>query len=112
MSKLFAQRELANLKNNPEFLPRYEAVVENLRLSGLLSFLRSVARPFIYDGGRDVQRSAAEAQYNAGYHACLDDIVYFKDMYLTETATKNARMDFGGRKLALAKGDLVEGDVK
>lgn len=112
MSKLFAQKELAVLQNNPDFLIAHEATVENFRRSGLLNFLRAVARPFIYDGGENVQRSAAEAQFNAGYHAALDDILYFKEMYLSESSKKAARMDFGGRRLALSKGDLLDGDVK
>lgn len=113
MSEKFAKQELETLKNNPQFMPSYEIAVIELRRSGLLNFLRAVARCYIYDGGKDLNRSAAEGHFNAGYHACLDDISYFKELYLTETAqNKKVRLDFGGRRLAMAKGDLLEGDIK
>ena len=113
MSEAFAKLELQVLKDHPSFMESYELIVKEMRRSGLLHFLRSVARCYIYDGGSNPSRSAAEAQYNAGYHACLDDIMHFKDLYLTESAqNRKPTMDFGGRRIALAKGDLLEGDLK
>lgn len=113
MSQQIAYLETQALRNNPAFIKSYTTGMESLAKSGIFSFLRSFARPFLYDGGSDVQRTAAAAAYNAGYHAALDDLIYFKELYLVESSDKKkVTLDFGGRKLALAKGDLLDGDLK
>lgn len=113
MSETVAKLQLKNLRDNPRFVQDQQTIVELMKSSGLHDFLRSVARCQIYDGGANPARSAAEAQANAGYHNCLDDIMYFAERFLTESAVnKKVPMDFGGRRLALAKGDLLEGDIK
>ena len=113
MSEAFAKQELLTLRNNPEFLNNYEIAIASFRKSGLLNFLRSVARCYIYDGGANVQRSAAEGHFNAGYHKAIDDILYFKELFLVESSQqKKVPLDFGGRALALAKGDLLPEDIK
>lgn len=113
MSEEFAKQELLHLRNNPDFIPYYENMILAFRKSGLLDFLRSVARCYIYDGGANPARSAAEAHYNAGYHKALDDILYFKESFLAEnTQYKKLSMSFGGRQLALSRGDLLPEDVQ
>jgi len=112
MSERSAKVELEYLKKNPDFHVEYDKLIQAFRKSGLLNFLRSVAHCYLFDGGMNPTRAAAEASYNAGYHKCLDDIMYFQEEFLTESAgkTKRVPMDFGGRRLALSRWDLLESD--
>lgn len=111
MSDRGAKAELDLLRKNPDFLVEYDKGINSLRRSGLLNFLRTVAHCYLYDGGSNPARAAAEASYNAGYHKCLDDILYFQEEFLVESSKKKqVPMDFGGRRLALARGDLLESD--
>jgi len=45
--------------------------VQRLRRCGLIDVLRIFARPFIYDGGADINKSAAAANFAAGYNQAL-----------------------------------------
>jgi len=113
MSTIVAKLELDALRNNPDFLQNYNDGIALLHKSGIFSFLRSNARCFIYDGGSNPARSVFEAHHNAGYHNALNDVAFFKEQYLTESAqTRIPAMDFGGRKAALARGDLTIQDIE
>jgi len=113
MSLDVAKLELKALKDSPAFLKNYKSGIQALAGSGVIGFLRTFARPFLYDGGADLNRAAASAAYSAGYHAALDEILYFNELYMTESKEhKKTPLDFGGRKIALARGDLLEGDFK
>lgn len=101
-------KELARLKDSSDFHANYIEAVQRLRRCGLIDVLRIFARPFIYDGGADQTRSAASANYAAGYNQALDDIMYFKEQYLETKPTNDKKLsaDFGGMKLALQRGDI------
>ena len=65
----------------------------------------------------NINPSWPDAMQSEVFFACIFDfikkIMHFKDLYLTESAqNRKPTMDFGGRRIALAKGDLLEGDLK
>lgn len=104
--------EVAKFKNNPAAKQMYQEGKNLLSSSGIFNFLRIFARPFTRDGGANPYSAAYTAAFCEGYHKCLDDLVYFEEVYLTEPVKgKAVRADFGGLALALAKGDLTEKDI-
>ncbi len=102
--------ELKRLREDPRFLD-YRKGVSQLKTSGVLDFLRKFSRPFLLDNGRDVQASAAAAAHSMGFHAALDQIEHFEEIYVMEQVNpKSLTMDFGGLNLAIQKGHITEED--
>lgn len=107
-----AKLALDELKNNPNFSENFDQGIALLRRSGIFDFLRTFARPFIVDAGKDIASAASQASHSNGYHNALDDLIYFKQLYIKpEESRRNIRLDFGGIKTAIAKGDLLESEI-
>lgn len=87
---------------------------ELIAKSGIIALLRAYARPFSIDNGANIYQAAYRNAYIEGYNACLDEVLHFEEMYVNpaQDTTKKIEPTFGGFKLALAKGDLKEGDLK
>lgn len=113
MTLKIAEFAFKELKDKPLFAQQIGPAIALFREMGLFNFLRRFARPMLVDGGKDVYAAAAQAAFNDGYHKCLDDIEFFQELYLQPTTSKSqARLDFGGRSLALAKGDILPSDLE
>jgi hypothetical protein len=105
--------ELDRFKLNPIAVENYKAGKNMLRESGLPDFLRLFNRPFLYDQGANINIAASTAAFCEGYNKCLDDIMYFEEMYLTEEKAKKDLVPmFGALERAKAKGDLTEKDLE
>lgn len=96
------------------FTENYEEGITRVIKSGVLSFLRSFARPVISDNGKDIYASAAQAQFCAGYHQALEDVENFVQIYGTAALVQsnNLKMDFGGLKRAILQGSMTEEEAK
>lgn len=102
------QIELRKFKNNDAAKGLYDKGIDLLRSSGIFEFLRVFARPFSPDRGANPHTASYTAAFCEGYHKALDDIYYFKEMFLEEaTSQKQIRATFGALGLAVAKGDLT-----
>ncbi len=107
------QIELQTLKNDAGFMQKYSALKELLRSSNIINILRQFGRPVISEGGSNIYRTATQAAFSAGYNQALDDILYFKELYMQETTkTNNVKAHFGALDIALSKGDLTKEDLK
>lgn len=103
---------LEELKNNPNFIKNYGEGIALLKKSGIFDFLRIFSQPVLKDGGRDIASAAAQAAHSNGYNKCIDDLTFFNELYLKPVdARKTTRLDFGGRALAIARGDILPGEL-
>lgn len=106
--------ELEALRGDAGFLQKYSALKELLRSSNIINILRQFGRPIISDGGSNIYRTATQAAFSSGYNQALDDMLYFKELYLQEASTKpsDVRAHFGAIGIAVTKGDLTQEDLK
>lgn len=106
------QIELAKFKTStgPELYRQAKALLEK---SGLITLLRIFARPFTIDRGANPYTAAYTAAFCEGYNKCLDDIMYFDEMFLDEKLGKrNVKATFGALALAVQRGDLTAEEAK
>lgn len=104
--------ELKKFKDTPGAREAYSTGVSLIRKSGIVNFLRIFARPFSVDRGANPHQAAYTAAFTEGYNKALDDLMYFEEMYLTETlGKKKITATFGGIGLALSRGDLTKEEV-
>lgn len=105
--------ELKKFKNNPIAVELYREAKRLLVESGIINFLRIFSRPLSRDMGANVYTAAYTAAFTEGYAKCLDDLVYFDEMYLEEAIRgKDIRPDFGAISLARGRNDLTDKDVE
>lgn len=105
--------ELKKFQDSPEAQNSYIDGKNKLLRSGIINLLRIFSRPFTRDNGANPHSAAYNAAFSEGYNKCLDDIVYFEEMYLTQDLGKKPiRATFGALGIALAKGDLTEKDIR
>ncbi len=104
--------ELDRFSKDTNATTLYKEGIDRLKRSGIVAFLRTFSRPYNINGGANVYQSAYASAHSEGYNKALDDLIYFSELYLTPAVgTRGIVADFGGRKLALAKGDLTEDDL-
>lgn len=104
--------ELNRFKNS-EGRAFYSQALPLLIRSGLISLLRTFARPYAVDNGANPYVAAYQAAFSNGYNQALDDILYFEEMYLQENlGKKEIKATFGALGIAMAKGDLTAKDIK
>jgi hypothetical protein len=106
-------KALASLRGNLGALPAIEEAINLLVKSEFIDFLKDQARPYIVNGGADVNVMASQAAYSAGYHECIDDIINFKKKYILDEKTARAGIiaDYGGTQRALKQGYITEEDL-
>jgi hypothetical protein len=75
---------LERFKNDPVAVKELLEGIQKLKSSGIGNLLRMFGRPYAIDRGKDVQASAYLAAFCEGYNKCLDDLLFFEEMYLTE----------------------------
>lgn len=111
MSLDIAKIKLKALLDSPTFNNNYTIFVESLKLSGLVDFLRSFARPYITDGGANPNIAASQAAFCDGYNKCLDDLLHFRELYGQVAAgSKSVKPNFGALGIAYQRGDLTKED--
>lgn len=106
------QRELTRLKNSANFVANYRTGIDHLRESGVFDFLRLFARPYIVDGGVDINRSVASAHFCDGYFQALEDLLYFEETVISPFVQQQVIPTFGATRLALQRGDITLEDIK
>lgn len=109
MSKLTAHLHLSTLKKNIDNLADIVTSVDKLTSLGLFTFLRALGTPSTPNQG-DVNSCAHQASYCEGYNDALDDLMYFKEKWLTGPTSSAPSQDLVARgiDLALANGKLTE----
>lgn len=112
MKNLVAELELKRFRENSNARSLYSQARDLLVRSGFLNFLRSFARPYAINQGANPYQSAYMAAFCEGYQKCLDDILYFEDLYLNDLPrAKPIKPEYGALEIALSKGDLKKGEV-
>lgn len=107
-----ANVELDRFRKDQQATRMYTDGKNLLKASGLFNLLRQFGRPYSIQGGANVYQSAHAAAHSEGYNKALDDLMYFEEKYLAETlGARPVVADFGGRALALSKGDLTMEDI-
>lgn len=88
-------------------------VVSLLMQSGVLEFLRERSSAVVMHGEHSIEKAALAAARSAGYAECLQDILYFKEKYLSDTGPSSAKleMSFGAKDRVLTRGDLTKDDL-
>jgi len=105
--------ELNRFRGSTDAVRSYTDAKNGLLRSGILGILRQFARPFTRDNGANPYSAAYSAGVSEGYNRCLDDLIYFEEIYLTNTTgKKNVSANFGGYALAEARGDLTKAETE
>ena len=100
---------LTRLRKKESFLSDYTNGMSYLFQSGIFDFLKDKARPRIINDGSDANSMAAQAARSAGYFEALEDLFYFRELYLEQgQAAEQVPMEFGGLDKAVNLGDLEE----
>lgn len=104
------ETELDILRKNPETISSYSSGMSLLFRSGVFQYLRAMGRVLL--SPKDTQESIAlNGAYAAGWQDCLDILLNFKEqVYDKRAIPKNIRVDYGGFRAALQRGDLTEED--
>lgn len=101
------QKEIDRIKGNPAVLESYRSGMNSLFQAGIVDALRVLGRPKRYANGQSHIVMASEGAWSAGWNDCLEALLYFEQLYLTDgTAVPNVRMDFGSLTRAVANGEL------
>lgn len=89
----------------------YDAI-ELLDRSGIRSFLIEKGRPNLITLG-DIGTMSLQGTYSSGYFDCLEDIFQFRELIEAKPAQeKTPTISYGGKGIALARGDLTKEDLK
>lgn len=102
--------DLESITSNKQFLNDHLAMVMFLENSKLLSYLRGAGLRSLQNSLTDVNVAALSGSYAAGWQACLDLLVDFKDIVIRPLleVQDNPRADFGSLDKAVADGDLTK----
>lgn len=105
--------ELIKRLSGAGFLTMYSKSVQTLEEIGFIDFLRERARPFISGVGDNSQSLATQAARSAGYFEAIDDLVKFKELYVSPRQFKEkATPDYGGIKESLKQGFIDEKEAE
>jgi hypothetical protein len=105
LSKLMA------FKENEAQLSAYINGMSLLWQSGVLDILRDNGRvgPVSPDSPNYVAYQAALANWSVGFNLALDQLIYFREIFIEPDRSKEKiPMDFGGLDAAVEKGDLTQ----
>lgn len=102
-------KSLERLRQNGGIVPIVDTAVGTLIQAGVMTFLREKAAPVILDGGESINKAAIVAAMSAGYNACLDDLLNFKERFIAErAATVTTAPDYGATESTIERGDLTK----
>lgn len=103
-------KELDKIKKNPSFVGIYIQGMGMLNQSGIFDFLKQCGQPQIFDNGKDVQVMAAQAARSAGFNECLNMLLNFREMFLSDI-TPLTKPLYGANEAALSRGDLTQEEL-
>lgn len=104
-------KTLDNIKGNSAAVTMLDKAVTVLEEIGFIAFLREKAQPVIINLGENETINATQGMRSAGYHDCINDLIYFKERYVYPEKDKEAQKlvpDYGGKKDSIEKGYLTE----
>lgn len=102
-------KSLERLRQNASIVPIVDTAVGTLIQSGVMTFLREKAAPVIIDGGESINKAAILAAMSAGYNACLDDLLNFKERFIVEReVVTSSAPDYGATEAIVERGDLTK----
>lgn len=97
------------LTRKEQTLRLHGEIVDALRISGFLEWLRAKGNVLLFDPKDDANTQANKASFSAGYHACLDDILEFRNIISDyEKVKKLPQGDFGARSALVASGKFTQ----
>lgn len=108
------QRIRNNLKDN---VGRHVSALGEMQAYGLIDLLRERAKPAFIPPTTENFAEVVKIEYarSHGYTQAIDDLVNVIELYVAPNASderKAARLDFSGRRLAHARGDLTDEDLE
>ena len=102
---------IALFKENTEAFESFLRALSTLHSTGVLEFLRERGRvrPVPENSPNYLQLMAARSSLSAGYNQALDELIWFKDLFLGQPVSEGNRvpMDFGSMEKAVESGDLT-----
>lgn len=100
------------MSNQPN-LKMYTEGMSLLHQSGILEYLKELARPAIAapHGENYVEHQNALANQSIGYFRAIDDLIFFREKYLDSKEPPKMSVEFGGLERALQSGDLTIEEV-
>lgn len=102
-------RELERIKGNDALTGLYLEGISKLFQSGVIDCLRALGQPTRIALGKDINVMASEASSSAGWNACLNALLYFQEMYLTDSQEQESpRMDFNSIQKLVDQGDITK----
>lgn len=105
---------LKKLQENPVLVAAYSQAMSLLNESGVLDILRDNGRvgPVSPETPHYVEYQNALANWSLGYNTCMDQLLYFREIFLEKDSYKDKmQMDFGSLDSAVEKGDLTQGEA-
>lgn len=99
--------ELRALMGSSNFTKNYSTALDALKKSGILIFLQKWGNCPAHVPNRDIQQAAMDAAHISGYQKCINDILYFTEIYqASKDASGNIRPTYGGLELMFQRGDI------
>lgn len=105
---------LERLRKDGSFLALYTQGMSYLFQSGVFEALRENGRvsPVSPELQNYEQYQAAIANWSLGYNTAIDQLLYFRELFLDAQPNLSAvKMDFGALDLAVSKGDLTKDEA-
>lgn len=102
---------IARFKKSPEVFDSFLQALSTLYNTGVYEFLRESGRvrPVAQNGPNYSEMQAAQYNWSLGFQHCLDQLFYFKEIYLTPPdMTKRTEPDYGSIDEAVEAGDLTK----
>lgn len=97
------------LLSNPSFLSAYSVGMDQLFASGIFEILREIGTVHPLLATHKHKSAIAEAYRSIGYNQALDDLINFKEKFVSQTnSPEPVPADFGGLRLALQNNNLTE----
>ena len=105
-------KTLERLRQNASIVPIVDTAMGTLIQSGVITFLRELGVPRIIDGGDSINKAAISAAMSAGYNACIDDLLNFKERFIVEKQIVTAKVpDYGAAQAVVESGDITKEEV-
>lgn len=101
-------------KQNPDIFDMFLRSLSTLHSTGVIEMLREHGRvkTIPETSSNYVAAQAQQAAWSAGYNRALDELVYFRQLYLdAPNVTQPTSPSFGSLRRAQESGDLTEEEV-
>lgn len=106
---------IALFKDSKEAFDNFLRAMSTLHSSGVLEFLRErgQVRATSESSTNYVAAQAAKANFSLGYNQALNELVYFRELFLnTPDMSTQAPIDFGAMNRVLENGDLEPEEIE